>query len=75
MGKGQSEWAIGMADKGDLGVRANLLVDKHAEYIKSFTRLWETTDKIEFVATGDIPCCLSPPGVLHPLEPAWLHVW
>ena len=51
-----------MADKGDLGVRANLLVDKHAEYIKSFTRLWETTDKIEFVATGDIPshcmgCC------------------
>uniref|UniRef100_A0A7R9V1T0 Geranylgeranyl transferase type-2 subunit beta n=1 Tax=Chlamydomonas euryale TaxID=1486919 RepID=A0A7R9V1T0_9CHLO len=35
----------------ELGVRGMLLVDKHAEYIKSFTRLWEGTDKIEFVAT------------------------
>ncbi|KAG1672305.1 hypothetical protein FOA52_004320 [Chlamydomonas sp. UWO 241] len=35
----------------DLGVRSTLLTDKHAEYIKSFTRLWEGTDKIEFVAT------------------------
>lgn len=25
----------------DLGVRSTLLVDKHAEYIRSFTRLWE----------------------------------
>jgi len=33
--------------------RSTLLVDKHTEYIKSFTKLWETTDKIEFVATGE----------------------
>ena len=36
--------------------RSTLLVDKHTEYIKSFTKLWETTDKIEFVATGEIRC-------------------
>ncbi|GFH15685.1 uncharacterized protein HaLaN_11957 [Haematococcus lacustris] len=35
----------------DLGCRAQLLVDKHAEYIRSFSKIWENTDKIEFVAT------------------------
>lgn len=25
----------------DLGVRAELLVDKHAAYIRSFSKLWE----------------------------------
>ena len=40
-------------DEIPLGIRSTLLVDKHAEYIKSFTKLWETTDKIEFVATGE----------------------
>ena len=40
--------------------RSTLLVDKHTEYIKSFTKLWETTDKIEFVATGEgIVSCLA----------------
>lgn len=29
----------------DLGVRSSLLVDKHAEYIRSFTRLWEVRDR------------------------------
>jgi hypothetical protein len=27
----------------DLGVRSTLLVDKHAEYIKSFSRLWDVS--------------------------------
>jgi hypothetical protein len=27
----------------DLGVRATLLIDKHAEYIKSFSKLWDVS--------------------------------
>ena len=30
----------------DLGVRAELLVDKHAEYIKSFSQLWEVRPRV-----------------------------
>ncbi|KIZ06742.1 protein geranylgeranyltransferase typeII [Monoraphidium neglectum] len=35
----------------DLGPRAELLVDKHAAYIKGFARIWESSDRIEAVAT------------------------
>lgn len=28
-----------------------MLVDKHADYIKSYTKIWQENDKIEFVAT------------------------
>ncbi|GAX76230.1 hypothetical protein CEUSTIGMA_g3674.t1 [Chlamydomonas eustigma] len=35
----------------DLGIRSKLLDNKHAEFIRGYTKLWENTDKIEFVAT------------------------
>ncbi|KXZ55441.1 hypothetical protein GPECTOR_3g90 [Gonium pectorale] len=34
-----------------MSTRATLLTEKHAAYIRSFARLWEETDKLEFVAT------------------------
>lgn len=35
----------------DLGPRSSLLVQKHADYIASFSNIWEGADKLEHVAT------------------------
>lgn len=36
---------------GDLGPRAELLMEKHAQYIRSFSKIWENSDRLEHVAT------------------------
>lgn len=35
----------------DLGPRSKLLYDKHADYIKSFSKIWEGSERLEHVAT------------------------
>eukprot|EP00798_Chlamydomonas_sp_ICE-L_P026553 gene26553-18321_t len=58
VGQAQQRARMNDTTPAELGVRSKLLVDKHAHYIASFSKLWEidgldkvNTEKMEFVAT------------------------